>query len=279
MTPKALAAAASRVAAKADTLGKGFARQLRLVLRDTERRLGPLVEQAAAGSRTGIIRTAQANRTRREIRDVLESSGYGELADAATAQPLDQLAAEVLAGRRLAQAAEAFTPTVLRRIEALKALQLVDLLDEGDELARALWQATVRGVFGSQTHAQILDGLADVIDKTEPQIRTLYDTSISVFGRQVEALQAGDDPETPFAFMGPADAKNRPFCREHVGRVYTRKDIDALDNGQIPNVFLTGGGYNCRHTWMEVSKFSELIDLVGTDRRIPEVDAQLQAAA
>ena len=44
-----------------------------------------------------------------------------------------------------------------------------------------------------------------------------------------------------------------------------------MNNGQIDNVFLTGGGYNCRHTWMEVSKFSELRNLVNTDQRIPEM--------
>jgi hypothetical protein len=103
--------------------------------------------------------------------------------------------------------------------------------------------------------------LADVLDHSEPQIRTLYDTSVSIFGRQVEALQAGDDPDTTFAFFGPVDEKTRDFCLEHVGKVYTRAEIDALDNGQIDNCFLTAGGFSCRHSWVEVSKFSELQDL------------------
>jgi hypothetical protein len=65
-------------------------------------------------------------------------------------------------------------------------------------------------------------------------------------------------------------------AEEHVGKVYTRAEIDAMDNGQIDNVFLTGGGYNCRHVWMEVSKFSELQDYVDTDQRpeVPETRAR-----
>jgi hypothetical protein len=95
----------------------------------------------------------------------------------------------------------------------------------------------------------------------------------------VEALKAGDDPETRYAYLGPVDTKVRPFCRQHVGKVYTRAEIDALDNGQLNNVFLTGGGYNCRHVWNEVSKYSELYDYAGTERRVPEVRDDLDALA
>jgi hypothetical protein len=83
-------------------------------------------------------------------------------------------------------------------------------------------------------------------------------------------------PEDVFAYMGPADVKLRPFCRERVGKVFTREQIEAMDNGQMPNVFLSGGGYNCRHTFIAVSKVSTLRVLVGTDQRVPEIDAALQ---
>ncbi len=161
------------------------------------------------------------------------------------------------------------TDVFLLRVEALRALQASDLLQEGDALAYALWQATVRGIFGAQPVADILADLATIIDKKEAQIRTLYDTNISIFGRQVEALQAGNDPGTPFLYLGPDDEKTRPFCRQHVGKVYTRERIDAMENGQLPNVFLTGGGFNCRHTWIEVAKSSELAPLANAGTRAP----------
>jgi hypothetical protein len=40
-------------------------------------------------------------------------------------------------------------------------------------------------------------------------------------------------------------------------------------------VFLTGGGYNCRHTWIAVSKVSEVRKLAGTEERIPAIAAQV----
>jgi hypothetical protein len=258
MSPDDLKAAANVTAATADRLGRRFARELADVMRDTERKLHPLIRDVTDGNRTAIVKAAQANRVRKDLRAILERAGYDDLVDAATGDPLDVITEKVLAGRRLAQASENLSRGTELRIAGLKALQLSDLLDEGDALARALWKATVRGVFSSRDVDGILADLADVLDRTEPQIRTLYDTSVSIYGRQVEALQAGDDPETPFLYAGPDDEKTREFCRKRVGQVFTRAQIDEMDNGQLDNVFLTGGGWACRHSWLEVSKYSEL---------------------
>lgn len=266
---------AQKVADTVEAASRVFERELARVYRDLTKQLAPLVEKAAKGSRTAVVQAAQAAQVRREIAVALDAAGYRALADAATADPLDRVAREVLRTRRLAGASANLSARIVVRMEALKALQLEELLDEGGEVARALYQATVRGVFNSRPPADILADLVSVIDDTEPHIHTFYDTSLSIYGRQVEALQAGDDEETMFAFMGPVDLKTRDFCRKHVGRVYTREQIDRLDNGQLDNVFLTGGGYNCRHQWIEVSKASELQDLVGTRSRVPEVQDQL----
>lgn len=262
--------AAQQTADAATRLGRTFARELATVLRDTERQLPPLIQAVTEGNRTAIVKAARANRLRKDLRDVLREAGYDALAEAATSDPLDAIVGTVLDGRRVAQQSAELTVGIELRLAALKALQLGDLLDEGDVLATALWKATVRGVFGSRDLSAILADLHRVLDRTEPQVRTLYDTAVSIFGRQVEALQAGDEPDTPFLYAGPDDDLTRPFCAAHLGKVYTRAQIDALTNGQIDNVFLTGGGYNCRHVWMEVSKLSELYDYVGTGERIPD---------
>lgn len=277
---------AKETAATADQLGAQFARELSAVLCSLERKLTPLVQdisegksRSGRGTRTAIIKGAQANRARKAIEAALTASGYGDLASVAYGARLDRLVDRVLATRRIAQAAARLSGAFDARLAALLALHETDLLDEGDEIARALWQATVRGIFGSRPVNRILADLADVIDASEAQIGTLYDTSVSIFGRQVEALQAGDDPDTAFLYVGPNDKKTRPFCREHVGLVYTRDRIDELDNWQIDNVFLTGGGYNCRHQFIEVSQFSSLQEYVNTGERVPEFESQVDEAA
>jgi hypothetical protein len=273
-----LIAAAHKTAETVDALGTRFADQLQMVLRRWERKLGPLVTTTAQSTTSRIVQPLIAAKTRAAIHDVLLDAGYNDLVAESYGSRLDRIVAAVLGGREVAEAGTRISNAFDARIEAIKALHATDLLDEGSDVARELWQATLRGVFVQQPAERILADLYDVIDSSEAHIRTLYDTSISIFGRQVEALQAGDDPETPFAYFGPADDKTRPFCLLHVGKVYTRSQIDAMDNGQIDNVFLTGGGYNCRHTWIEVSAFSALTEIVGTGERIPEVAQQLEAA-
>jgi hypothetical protein len=277
MNPKDLIAGAAQTARTSDTLGEIFAQQLAEVLRGTERRLTLLIRDLTDGSRSAIVKAGQANKARVEIRQALRDAGYDTLAESAYGTRLDRVVEEVLTTRRLATQSAEITASAETKLEALKALHATDLLDEGDEVARELWQATVRGVFGAREAGGILSDLGEIVSATEPQIQTLYDTSVSIFARQVEAVQAGNDPETLFAYMGPVDSKTREFCLARVGKVFSRKAIDAMDNGQLDNVFLTGGGYNCRHQWIEIAKSSELAPLAESGHRVPEVADQVAA--
>jgi len=84
------------------------------------------------------------------------------------------------------------------------------------------------------------------------RLRAETDTAASVLSRiAVTSSATGHDHET-FVYSGPIDGRLRPFCAERVGRVFSRKAIDAMDNGQLPNVYLTCGGHQCRHTWLPV---------------------------
>jgi hypothetical protein len=272
MTVHDLMAHAKRMARTADQASAAFATALAEVLLTAERKLRIVVSQEADGPSTAILKGQRAAQAKIAIRAALVDAGYDDLMIAATDIPLDTMANAVLA-LRAADTELRATAELLLQIEGLKALHLADVIDEGDELARALWQATVRGIFGSQSVDAILADLATVIDRTAPQIRTLYDTAISIFGRQVEALSAGDDPAAIFLYLGPDDDVTRPFCREHVGKVYSRTAIDAMDNGSSLGtpVLLVGGGWNCRHQLIQLSKFSELAPLADTGQRIPEI--------
>ena len=186
------------------------------------------------------------------MRLVLKDSGFDALADQATSGAFEDIAGTLLRSH----------PEVARlvgrpQLEALKELHRLDILDEGDAVSKRLWDSVARGLYVRKPVDDILADLSEVIDRSDSQIATLYDTSVSIFTRQVELLDAGDDPETRFLYAGPDDDVTREFCKERVGNVYTRAEIEAMDNGQIDNVLLTGGGYNCRHVWMAVSRFAE----------------------
>ena len=255
-----------RLAAEADRMGAAFAAQLSVVWARLERRVRTITVEAKNPSR----------RQRRAIATALEQSGWPELAEVALAGPLEDIAQRVLNVRAIGGSTGELTQVALLRLAALKSIAIDDLLREGEAITTRVNQAVLRGTFGRQQPAKVIEEVAKILDTSRARVQTLYDTSVSIYGRQVEAISAGDDPDTRFVYLGPVDAKVRPFCLRHVGKVYTRKDIDEMDNGQLSNVFLTGGGYNCRHTWTEISMFSDLNDLYDTGNRVPSIVRDLE---
>ena len=252
--------AAEVTAAEADRISAAFARQLAAVLKATERRLRALIREVEQGSRTAIVQAAQADRIRRQVRGVLRESGFDVLVEGSTGGALDRMADRVLTQRRLAQQSAALVGPATVRLQAFKDFHLDDLLEEGAQVTHQLRQAVTRTVLGSRTPRRALSELERVVDRSAARVGTLYDTSISIYGREVEMVLATSGPETPFAYFGPVDDRTRSFCLQRVGKVYTRQQIDRMDNGQLGNVFLSGGGYNCRHTWTEVSQASALAE-------------------
>lgn len=261
---------AEKLAKVADAIGRSYATELARVLRDLERELRTLILDAQQGSQTALARAVRAAKLRKEIQTALNAAGYPHLTETATSGALDHLVVQMGRLRGAAKLA-AFTTSDQTRILALQEIARLDLLGAGDTLAHALWRTLAQGLYSQRKVTDLLEDLSDAVDVEDARLRTLYDTTVSVFGRQVEAMKSTGEGDEPFVYVGPVDAVMRPFCREHIGKVYTLTAIDALDNGQLPNTFLTGGGFNCRHQFIAVSKFSELRDLVGTGERMPEV--------
>lgn len=306
-SPAELHALAIRLARTADTQGTGFAEELADILRRIERRLPGLLAQAEQGRVGAATTTARLAILRRQMRQLLTEAGYEDLIDVALNSGLDASLRAIAVTSPAYQRAVAFTAAgrdgaFQATLRALIEVGRQDLLQQGAVLSQQLWRASARGYLAAQPPAVIIDELARVLHRSHAHTATLYDTAISTIQRvtvqtivplRVEIV-GPDAPETPplatagdilprpadqlFWYAGPADAIVRPFCRLHLGKVYTRAEIDALDNGQLGNVFLTAGGYNCRHLWMPISRFSELLaDLQGTGERAPDVAAQLAA--
>jgi hypothetical protein len=106
---------------------------------------------------------------------------------------------------------------------------------------------------------QLVSTVADQMGKTLAGARTWADTAVSTWYRTAGSLVFEEiQQDTPggaplkFRFSGPFDIKTREFCAELLaeGKSYTRDEIDLMDNGQLPNAFVSGGGYNCRHLWI-----------------------------
>jgi len=126
----------------------------------------------------------------------------------------------------------------------------------------------------------------------------IADTAATIFLRSVHERGYARIEETQseplrFRFVGPHDKLERPFCDAvHQGKAidrhqgkrrlfapastaddgsYTRAEIGRMDNGQLPNVMLSGGGYRCRHQWVVAA----LVPAAHVDRAPERRDAPL----
>lgn len=92
-----------------------------------------------------------------------------------------------------------------------------------------------------------IETLQSLKGRTFANIETDLNTSIAGMQRAVANNTAQEAGIEKFEYTGPLDKVTRPFCREHVGKVYTIEKLKTLDNGQGLPVETYLGGYNCRH--------------------------------
>lgn len=239
-------------ASVADTESAVFARELARVLAALERDLLGMVAGVREKNRSVLVRAGRLLRMRTEIRNALKDAGYQTLVTRATIDAVDRMAAVARESRLIAAASRLGTLSP-DRLRVLAQVMRQDLLGVGDTLAVQLWRAAALAVYSNRPSAAIVASLAKVFEKSRAQAQTLFDTSVSVLGRQIVAAEPKESDEQAYLYVGPVDGVVREWCLEHLGKVYTKDRIEALDNGQIPNPFLSGGGYNCRHSWMAVS--------------------------
>jgi len=277
-----LAARAADQAEQMETISRAFARELQQVLRLLDRQIrGLLDDLQRRGSRLVTTRDnlRRAVTLRRDLSEALTRAGYSRLAERAVGDRLDTIAQAVL--RDQPEGAARLTRVDVEALAALRDGRLADLLGLGADAVSVIWRTTLDGVLGARPLDDLVDDIADVLDVSARQARVYYDTAVSTYARQVQALTSEGTPDELFVYVGPVDRKTRAFCRRLVGRVLTRAEIDELDNGIVgyPNVFLSGGGPNCRHQWRRVSRTlqPELAALAGTRDRIASAASALAA--
>lgn len=106
--------------------------------------------------------------------------------------------------------------------------------------------------------------------------RLVYDMAQTVIGRKAGVGSVKERRKDAYLYSGPIDRRCRPFCLGVVGRVWSKGAIDRMDNGQLPNTFVTRGGYNCRHLWRPVD--GELAKLADTGKfASPDLQAQYKS--
>lgn len=156
-----------------------------------------------------------------------------------------------------------FTEEDVKGLVARRKLAMLDALSVSDQMADHAAQAAVLSLGG--TRDDLYGAITETLDKTVGRTTVKAVTASSTFYRATTALgyqKLQTLPQTPgstlrFAYVGPGsgDPVIRRFCKHLMqeaeqGRTWTRAEIDVMDNGQLPNVAVTCGGYECRHEWV-----------------------------
>lgn len=115
---------------------------------------------------------------------------------------------------------------------------------------------------GGLTPERLANLVSTELGKTPGEARTIAATTISSFYRTLADIsfrhvEADKNYTVFYRYVGPpsGDPVIRPFCQRMMeqvedGTTWTREEIEQMRNGQLPDVFTTGGGYNCRHQWI-----------------------------
>jgi hypothetical protein len=116
------------------------------------------------------------------------------------------------------------------------------------------------GIYNSLlTDTSLSDSLVNIrnaIDKSNLQkyAGTYANTAYMEFNRSVSNIMSNQTGWNTYQFVGPIDAKiSHDFClRLPVGRIVTKTQIDQYSKEYGFDVFVKGGGWNCRHKWINV---------------------------
>lgn len=125
----------------------------------------------------------------------------------------------------------------------------------GTALTSAIKGAIEGNVRGGENLEIFNARIAQAVDKSVGQIRTLTNTALSEVVRAVEAERGKRIPphERLWLVGGPRDNANRNFCHFLVGKAIPEFLLDKLNNNQGVPVRSTFGGFNCRHTLTPIS--------------------------
>lgn len=149
--------------------------------------------------------------------------------------------------------------SILRGQQAITVASLNGVL--GD-MSRAVQRQALLSV-GGLSFTSLTRELESAYRLPRTQATTIAATGLSSFIRSISDVQYNkieQDEETRlrFTYGGPRDVLNRDWCQMMLrlagsGQTWTRKQIDAMvtnplrGGNQPPDVFVTCGGWNCRH--------------------------------
>jgi len=151
---------------------------------------------------------------------------------------------------------------VLQRVgageAALLGLNMLELSPAGVDAIQQLRASIIKHVSTTQNFLQramwtrsedVAELAKKSLETTKHRVAQALQEVPMIYARETHEQLSHELGLERFIYLGPSDTRNRPFCRAKVGKVFSRQEINALDNGQGLDVMTRCGGWGCRHHW------------------------------
>ena len=131
--------------------------------------------------------------------------------------------------------------------------------DHLGQMGNIIKKEIVKGAIAGSTEKGIFDAIQQQAGLSGKQMETLVTTGLNDYSRSVSKVmidQLGENQK--YRYVGAIDDRTRDVCLDMWGS-------GNLTKGQIESrfgasVFISGGGYNCRHQWIPVQAESKSKD-------------------
>ena len=115
-------------------------------------------------------------------------------------------------------------------------------------MAQVIKKEVVNGIISGSPVQTVVEAVRGQGALSRRQLQTLIDTSMNEYSRSVTKVMIDKMPANiKYQYIGALDGKTRPECLKMMSAGdLTKAEIEAKFGS---NVFISGGGYNCRHKW------------------------------
>jgi len=124
----------------------------------------------------------------------------------------------------------------------------------------------IKGAITGASEAGIFQAIQQQAGLSNPQMRTLVTTGLNDYSRSVGKIMMDNAPNNKrFRYVGPIDGKTRDICLQmwSAGMMTQGEIISSFG----PSVQVEGGGYNCRHAWVDIEVEDKSKDFRSVDDR------------
>ena len=248
----------------ADDISESFAKDLERIFRE----LFDELRTSGVGQQMDIEEI-------QNIRALLRAAGYDDLVDRLSVESAHMLDVMQERLRATGLPAEFVTPNP-DQVAALIDIDHADMEFYGLEISHKIEQSLRRSVLAGQTIEEATDSIETALTAASlnpSNAYTLANTSLLDLNQRAQNMAAETGGAEWWVYLGPDDDATRPFCQALIDTRFSRDMIGALDNQQIPDAFVSRGGWNCRHQFLAI--FEDQLD----EFPIGDVDAANAAAS